>query len=111
MRLITARTVERYAERHAGAAQALSDWCAMVEAARWADADQVRASSTFPARPVGGRRIVFNVKGNHYRIICDIRYADVARGLNGIVRVQFVGTHAEYNAVDPEAVTLDVTRP
>lgn len=111
MRLITARTVERYAERHAGAAQALSDWCAMVEAARWRNADDVRRSCGVSARPISDRRIVFNIVRNDHRIICDVQYADPERGLNGILRVQFIGSHAEYDRVHAETVTLRSSAP
>lgn len=104
MRLITRRTVEDFAARHADARQALADWCAMVEAAAWRDSAHLIQSSTFPARCIGNRRVVFNVRGNHYRIICDLQYAARERGHNGILRVHFVGTHAEYDAVNPEEV-------
>jgi len=105
MRLITARTIEQFAADHPEVKQQLADWCAMVEAARWRDAAHLQKSSfAFPTRPIGGKRIVFNIKGNDYRIIVSIRYADEARNLNGIVFVRFIGTHAEYDRVDAETV-------
>jgi mRNA interferase HigB len=105
MRLITRRTIERYADEHASAAQALSERCAMIEAARWRSAEHVRETSHFPARSLGGNRIIFNIKGNDFRIIAELRYADEARGLNGIAKVCFVGTHAEYDRIDAESVS------
>lgn len=109
MRLLTRRTIERFAAEHADARQVLSDLCAMFEAARWRDPDHVRASSLFPARPIGDKRVVFNLRGNEYRVIVSIQFADEARGFNGIVRVHFVGTHAEYNSID--ARTVDIPLP
>ena len=47
---------------------------------------------------VGGDRVVFNVKGNAYRLVVRIKYE------YRIVYVRFVGTHAEYDAVDVEEV-------
>lgn len=106
MRLLTRRTIERFAAEHAGARQALADLCGMIEVARWRDADHLRASSTFPARPIGDKRVVFNVRGNEYRVVASIQYADAVRGFNGVVRIHFVGTHAEYDSID--ALTVDV---
>jgi mRNA interferase HigB len=101
MRLLTRRTIEGFAAVHPEAQQPLADLCLMLEAARWSDADHLRASSSFPARPIGDKRVVFNVKGNDYRVIVSIQYANIAQGHNGVVRVHFVGTHAEYDRVDP----------
>ena len=47
---------------------------------------------------VGANRVVFNIKGNDYRLVVMISYP--AR----IVYVRFVGTHAEYDAIDVEEV-------
>lgn len=44
---------------------------------------------------------------NRYRIIVELRYADAQRGLNGIVWVQFIGTHAEYDLINAEAIEFD----
>ena len=47
---------------------------------------------------VTGNRVVFNVKGNAYRLVAEINYR------YRIVYVRFVGTHAEYDAVNVEEV-------
>lgn len=59
-----------------------------------------------PGAALGHRRVVFNLKGNDHRVIVSVRHADEARGFNGIVRVHFVGTHAEYDRIDAETVDL-----
>lgn len=105
MRLLTARTVEEFAREHPDAAQALSDWCATVGAARWQDADHMRRAVGSSVRPIGQGRAVFKILGNAYRIVCEIRYADAEGRHNGIVSVQFLGTHAEYDKIDAATVS------
>lgn len=105
MRLLTRRTIEKFAVEHSAARQALADWCAMVESAGWCDADAVRRSVGGSVRPVGDRRLVFNILGNQYRIVCSVRYVDLDQDMNGIIKVHFIGTHAEYNLIDALTVT------
>jgi len=49
---------------------------------------------------VGNRRVVFNIGGNHYRLIVAVAYR------TGWVYVKFVGTHAEYDKVDAADVEM-----
>lgn len=111
MRLITAKTILIFAEEHARARQALSDWRAAVEAATWQNAGDVRTSMGPSARPIGQNRFVFEIKGNDFRLVAEIRYAGPAEDQNGIVYVQFVGTHAEYNSINALTVRPPSRRP
>ena len=47
---------------------------------------------------IPGNRIVFNIKGNEYRLIVKIHYN------TGIVFIRFVGTHAEYDKINAETI-------
>lgn len=47
------------------------------------------------------RRVVFNVKGNDCRLVVAVAYRI------GVVYVKFVGTHAQYDAVDAENVEIE----
>jgi mRNA interferase HigB len=108
MRLITAKTIEGFARAHADARQALADWIAVVQAARWTSAADLQRSVP-GARPIADKRLVFNIQGNKYRIVCDVQYADAAH--NGIVRVHFIGTHAEYDKIEAASVTFRPADP
>ncbi len=101
MRLITKRTVLEFAGKHPDARQALSNWITIIQSARWRTADDVKRTLS-TARPIAQRRVVFKIGGNKYRIVCEIQYADDT--YNGIVRILFIGTHAEYDRIDPATV-------
>jgi mRNA interferase HigB len=47
---------------------------------------------------VGDNRVIFDLGGNKYRLIVHISFAF------GRVLVKFIGTHAEYDRIDPETV-------
>lgn len=55
------------------------------------------ASASF----VGKNPVVFNIKGNHYRLIVAVAWRV------GVVYVKFIGTHAEYDKVDAATVEME----
>ena len=81
----------------AGAEQPLKAWYAIATRADWATPADVKATYG-NASIVGGDRVVFNIGGNRYRLIVRFDYP------NRIGFVRFVGTHAEYDAVDAASV-------
>ena len=48
--------------------------------------------------PIGGRRLIFNIKGNQYRIVAVVNY------VFGTVRVRFIGKHSEYDDIEAKEV-------
>jgi mRNA interferase HigB len=50
------------------------------------------------ADQVGDGRIVFNLKGNSYRLVVRINFN------KGIVYIRFIGTHAEYDKIDVKTI-------
>ena len=48
---------------------------------------------------VGDNRVIFDIGGNKYRLIVRVAYDPYYR-----VMIKFVGTHDEYDKIDPEAV-------
>src|SRR3989475_8551774 len=50
------------------------------------------------ASVIGDSRVVFNIKGNHYRLVVKINYP------YRLVYIRFVGTHAEYDRINAEEV-------
>jgi len=97
VRVIARRTLREFWERHADSEQALRAWYAEAKSADWQGPADVKAR--FPSASfLAGNRVIFNIKGNQYRLVVAIRY-DL-----GIVFIRFVGTHAEYDRIDAETV-------
>lgn len=72
-------------------------WFREVEAADWDTPAKVKAKYR-SASIVGGSRVVFNIKGNAYRLVVKINYP------YRVVYIRFVGTHAEYDTINVEDV-------
>ena len=84
-------------KRHPNAEGPLLAWYREVEQEDWDTPAKMKAKYR-NASIVSGNRVVFNIKGNDYRLVVKISYA------HRIVYVRFVGTHAEYDTVDVEEV-------
>ena len=97
MHIIARRTLREFWEGHPNAKDPLLSWYRAVRHADWDTPMQVKTS--FPkADMVGNNRVVFNIRGNNYRLIAKIDYR------HRIVFVRFVGTHADYNRIDAREV-------
>jgi mRNA interferase HigB len=97
MRIIAKRPLREFWERYPDAEDPLLAWYREVEKEEWSHPAQVKEKYR-NASIVKGSRVVFNIKGNDYRLVVRINYP------HGIVYVRFVGTHREYDAIDVEEV-------
>ena len=97
MRVIAKSTQRKFWQRHPDAEQPLLAWFREVRRADWDMPAKVNAR--YPsASIVADNRVVFNIKGNDYRLVVKINYG------YRTVYVRFVGTHAEYDRVNAEEV-------
>lgn len=72
-------------------------WLGIAGHARWRNPEEVKAS--YPkASILKAGRVVFNIKGNDYRLVARIQYQA------GVLAIRFFGTHAEYDKIDAETV-------
>lgn len=97
MRIISKRTLRVFWIRHPDAEEPLLAWYREVEKEDWAKPAQVKEkyrSASF----LKGNRVVFNIKGNDYRLIVKINYP------YRMLYVRFVGTHVEYDKIDATEV-------
>ena len=76
---------------------ALQAWFAEVSVATWTKMQDIRDRYA-TASVINGERVVFNIKGNDYRLVARFDFA------NGIAQIRWIGTHAEYNAIDVSKV-------
>ncbi|MGI8968145.1 MAG: type II toxin-antitoxin system HigB family toxin [Chloroflexota bacterium] len=86
---MNSRRLKDYSARHADAAAGLRGWWPAVQAARWRNFSDVR--QTFNSASYVDPLVVFNIKGNEYRLVTFIDYD------RGLVVLKWFGTHAEYD--------------
>jgi mRNA interferase HigB len=97
VRIIAKRTLREFWERHPDAEEPLLAWYREVEQEDWDTPAKVKAKYR-NASIVGDNRVVFNIKGNDYRLVVKINYPF------RIVYIRFVGTHAAYDRINVEEV-------
>ncbi len=97
MRIIAKKTLRKFWETHADAQAALEAWYDDTKRAIWtspADIKTVYANASI----LPNNRVVFNIKGNTYRLVVAINYAC------GIVYVRFIGHHRAYDTIDATTI-------
>jgi mRNA interferase HigB len=97
MRIIAVKTLKLFWQKHNDAEQPLKAWYAEVKTANWKSPADIRRKYR-TASILGRNRVVFNIKGNNYRLVALINY-----GFK-IVYIRFVGTHKEYDAINAEEI-------
>lgn len=86
-----------FGRRHADARKSLAVWVQVTEQAVWKSRQDVLRD--FPrAKMLRHNRARFEIKHNTYRLIVYIHYE------NQMVVIRFIGTHTEYDRIDPETV-------
>jgi mRNA interferase HigB len=93
MRIFSRKTLSDYWQRNAVVKPALSAWFAEAEKANWKSPTDIKKD--YPSASIlADNRVVFNIKGNSYRLIVKINYD------YGQVFIRFIGTHAEYDSIN-----------
>ena len=100
MRIIAKRTLRKFWELNPEFEDSkgqLEAWHSEAAKADWRTPQDVKAQFR-SASIVKGSRVIFNIKGNDYRLIVKINYP------YRIVYIRFVGTHKQYDKIDVENV-------
>ena len=97
MRIIAKKQLINFWRIHPDAEQQLKAWHDEVVHASWKKPQDIK-NQYRNASFIAGNRVVFNIKGNDYRLIVHIDY------LRKIVRVKFIGTHSEYDKINAKEI-------
>ena len=89
--------LSEYWEIHRDAEQALKAWYSKTKQADWKSTSDVK-NDYRNASFIANNRVVFNIKGNQYRLIVIINYHFQ------IVYLRFVGTHNDYDSIDASSI-------
>lgn len=81
----------------------LDSWYAMTSRAAWKNSADLKQQNR-SASIVSGERVVFNIKGNGFRLIVAVDYA------SRVVLIVWLGTHREYDQIDVKEVKFDKER-
>ncbi len=97
MHVISRPKLIEFWKKHPDSATPLKVWFKNIEQAKWKNINELKRD--FPSADyVGDNRVVFDIKGNKYRIIVLI-FFDGQK-----VYIRFVGTHAEYDSINAKTI-------
>jgi mRNA interferase HigB len=97
MRIAAVKALREFWGQHPDAEQPLRSWFEQVSKAQWRQPADIKAQSG-GASILKQRRVVFNIKGNDYRLVVSLAFN------TSLVFVKFIGTHKAYDAIDANTV-------
>jgi mRNA interferase HigB len=97
VRIVKRRTIVEFYNRYYETKIQLEAWYAEVKHATWKNPQEIKRKYG-TASIIGNNRVVFNIKGNKYRMVVKINYE------MKIVYIRFIGTHKEYNKINAEEI-------
>lgn len=83
--------------KHSSVSEPLSAWLSETRGADWKTPNQLKERHP-SASVIGNKRVVFNIKGNDFRLVTAINYQ------SGIVDIRFIDTHAEYDKINASEI-------
>ena len=97
MRVIAKKILRDFWETHSDSEQQLKSWYQETSKTEWTGPKQIKLE--YPSASfLADNRVVFNIKGNHYRLIIRINYD------YQMVWIRFIGTHAEYDKINAKTI-------
>ena len=97
MRIIARSTLREFWQKYPDSEQSLKAWFYDVKSANWQSPSEIK-NVYANASIIANNRVVFNIRGNRYRLIVHVRY-DI-----GIVFIRFIGTHQDYDQIDSTTI-------
>jgi mRNA interferase HigB len=97
LRVISKKILREFWLKHPDCDQQLKAWFQEASKAEWRTTRDIKKD--YPSASfLADNRVIFNIKGNHYRLIVRINYD------YQMVWVRFIGAHAEYDKIDATKV-------
>lgn len=97
MNVISYKKLKEFYEIHADSKNHLTAWFKTVKKANWKDLNALKTDFN-NADLISDNRIVFNIKGNHYRLIVRINFEHKR------MMIKWLGTHAEYDKINANTI-------
>jgi len=97
MRIVAITTLQAFWEKHPDAKAPLQAWYALASRAGWKSPSDIKAAYRY-APFIANERVVFNIKGNDYRLVVLVRYRQ------GLMFIRFIGSHSQYNKIDVSTI-------
>ncbi|WP_027062496.1 type II toxin-antitoxin system HigB family toxin [Mesorhizobium loti] len=98
MQIIAKKALRDFWAKHNQAEAPLTAWYVTVDKADWKTPAGIKVAFGATVDFVGDNRVIFDIGGNKYRLIVHVAYKFHR------VLIKFVGTHKEYDKIDPEKV-------
>ncbi len=97
VRIIALPRLRDFWGKHPDAETPLRTWYALASRAEWKSPADIKAAYG-TASFLANNRVVFNIKGNDYRLVVAVKYAPK------LMYVRFVGTHRQYDGIDAATI-------
>lgn len=98
MQIVARQTLRQFWQRHPSAELPLRTWYAIVHASTWSGPSDVKRQFGSAVDFIADNRLIFDIGGNKYRLVVHVAYRFKR------VLIKFVGTHKDYDRIDPETV-------
>jgi len=103
--LIKRQSIEDYVNQNSNSRLKFEKWLSLVKNAEWSKPSDIR--STFRSADIlgkGSERVVYNIGGNNYRLICKYHFGKSKVHLF----IKWIGAHAEYNKLCKDGMQYEI---
>lgn len=96
-RIVAKRTIREFWDKHQDSKEYLETWYETVKGAKWEKPSDIR-NFYATISILKNSRVVFNIKGNDYRLVAKINYR------KQWLFIRFIGKHVEYDKIDANTI-------
>ena len=100
MKIVAIKVLREFWMLYPDSEQPLKTWVHEVKQANWTQPSDIKGKYR-SASILKNKRVVFNIKGNNFRLVVSVAYRFSA------IYIKFIGTHAQYDAIDAETIELE----